>query len=557
MRGALLLAAALAAVPAAARAQAVVTKCATDTQPGGMNLNSAIMIGGKITFQCGGPATIRITRSHQIVRATQIHGDGRITLDGQGVNRPGIFRGADQRVSLALVDLNIVNGGSVPPSWSLWTLPGKVVGGSLTLDVLRTSITRSDYPIFLSSGSVRIRRSQFSHNTGVTVNAPTIDVLDGSQFSFNDTPLSNSGGRVVIDESNFWSNYGPSRFYQCALRIGHSHFTSNTGDSKGGALVVTCDAIIEESEFRNNGAASGGAIAIGGTGRTVSLRAVKFHDNVATFFGGAIHLQFDGQNSQLQLRHVIFDGNRAGMGGGIYVLASTPSRPVSGVAVAFLRNRARGHGGAIRINGGGISVLRGVFVDNSADKSGGAIAASSGSGHVVANSLIVRNKADSGGAFWGDAVTFVNTTIADNGDAAVWAQVRTPSSSGGAGTSTLHPIRFHNTIVEGGFIRGCGPAVASSPYQSLGHNLQFPGSSCGADITSAYPALGLSYVPLFFSAALNAGDDVACAATPISRKDVYNVRRPLRTSCTIGAVEGNVSHMIHRWRRGREGGLLR
>jgi len=77
-------------------------------------------------------------------------------------------------------------------------------------------------------------------------------------------------------------------------------------------------------------------------------------------------------------------------------------------------------------------------------------------------------------------------------------------------------------------------------------------SRCGSAIATSYPALGPNYVPLFFSQALNAGNEKVCAAVPVARKDVYDVRRPLGKACAIGAAEGNVSHLVHRM-RSREG----
>ena len=108
-------------------------------------------------------------------------------------------------------------------------------------------------------------------------------------------------------------------------------------------------------------------------------------------------------------------------------------------------------------------------------------------------------------------------------------------------------IEFVNSIVAGTFAGACGPSTSSVPY--AGHtNLQYPGSSCGATFASANPYLGSYYVPFFWSPALGAGDNAVCDATPINHKDVYSVRRPLgRDGCAIGAVEGDIRHLIHRW----------
>src|SRR5882724_3435702 len=99
--------------PLSARAVEV-TLCATDAQaPSGgkfMNLRTALQTGGFISFNCGGPATIRLTTTYIIDRDTSIDGGGTVTLDG-GHNWFGMFIGASSAVSFSVNGVHIVNAG--------------------------------------------------------------------------------------------------------------------------------------------------------------------------------------------------------------------------------------------------------------------------------------------------------------------------------------------------------------------------------------------------------------------------------------------------------------
>ncbi|MCC6774879.1 MAG: hypothetical protein IT360_27165 [Gemmatimonadaceae bacterium] len=554
---------ALAAISAEARADRVVTLCVFDNQakvlPADLNLADAIALGGRITFRCRGRATIRFRQSHILTKSTEIDGGNLITLDGSTWR---MFTASDVRIVLRLVDIAVVNGGRPPrppdPGYVGLFLPGGVVGGSLRLEMVRSSIERSKWAIDLRRGSARIEASRLSDNDGPVLVGENLEVVDHSEFSNNrGTPVFGRGGTIVIDRSDFFNNTVASGFVRCTLRISRSRFNGHNATGDGGALSIGCDGSIEASEFRGNRAADGGAIFIARTARRVDLRAVKFIDNRAVVTGGAISVQPSAVPLELTLRHVSFVDNKAQWGGAIALERSVGnSRTLNGVAVGFRGNEASVSGGALYAPNASVRLARGVFAYNRAGTVGGAIAAlQQGPRSVeIANSLLVHNIADSGSAFWGNSASFINSTSADNGARAVSAREPLASSAPPApGTPATFPIRFRNTIVSGEGSGACGPSVALSPYQNDGENLQHPGTSCGSSIPSATPWLGPYYVPFDWSPAIERGNDAVCAAAPIDRKDVYLSRRPLTTHCTIGAVEGNLWYLIERWRRQRDG----
>ena len=562
---ALLVVLGMAAPTATARADQVVTLCAFDNQtkvlPGDLNLSDAIALGGRITFRCGGRATIRFRQPHTLSKSTEIDGGKLITLDGGGWR---MFGAQDVRIVLRLVDIAIVNGGKAPrqpdPGFVGLFVPGGVVHGSLRLELVRSSIQRSYSAIYLTRGSARIEASRLSDNDAPVLVGENLEVVDHSEFSNNRSlPIFGRGGTITIDRSDFFGNSAPSGFVRCTLRITNARFTANTATGNGGALWVGCDGSIEDSDFQNNRSTDGGAIWVTRATRRLEVRAVRFTANHALVTGGGISVEPSVVPLEITLRHVTFTENSARWGGAIALERSIGNtRSLNGVAVGFKGNQGSVSGGAIYAPNASVRLARAVFAYNRATTTGGAIAApQQGARSVqIANSLLVHNIADSGSAFWGNSVSFINSTIADNGARAIFATERalTPFPPP-AGTPSTFPIRFRNTIVSGSGSGACGPSVTRSPYQDDGENLQNPGTSCGSSIPSGMPWLGPYYVPLDWSPAIEGGNDAVCAAAPIDRKDVYLSRRPLTSHCTIGAVEGSIWYLIERWRKQSDGNL--
>ena len=544
-------------LPLSVRAMEV-TLCTDDTQKpsggNGINLQTALQAGGVITFNCGGPATIHLKNTYTIQRDTTIIGGGTITLDG-GHNWFGMFLGSGNAISLTVHGVHIVNAGRFAKPGDIGRVHGGFIGGKFgVVQLFSVTVESSVWPVWLETGGLLIHASQFSNNDGSVVIGSDIQ-LSHSVFSNNRRGTIRSvGGNVTIADSQFLSNRGPAIVSGGTLNVSHTNFTANVSGENGGALRIGSNATIEESDFYNNDAANGGAIFIDGNTATVSLRALKFHNNVATQTGGAVGFEKSQLPLMLTVLHTTFQENLANMGGAIALERDFRNNLfMNGSAVAFILNQAKDRGGAIYAPNAGIALSRGVFIGNRAGTAGGAIYAleQNNSKVAFANSLLVRNAAPIGSAFLGNRASFINCTLTDNGENSVRPQA---IPLGPSLATTPFFIQFVNSIVAGSLSTPCGTAPASVPYTGS-NNLQFPGTGCGAGFAVAYPWLGPYYVPFFWSPAIGAGNDGVCQANPINNKDVYNVRRPLgRGSCTIGAAEGSIQHLIERW-RSRESGL--
>ncbi len=167
---------------------------------------------------------------------------------------------------------------------------------------------------------------------------------------------------------------------------------------------------------------------------------------------------------------------------------------------------------------------------------------------IVANSTFVRNKFTvpkgiGAGIANSGTVRVYNTTFSDN-----------EAANGGAiGNHENGTVTLYNTIVANSGNGGnCfGPMIDG------GHNLQYPGATCGSSIPTNDPKL----LPLADnggatqtmalpadSPAIGEGDEAVCVNSPVNRIDQRGLLRMAGSdhSCDIGAVEFSVSAIIRR-----------
>jgi len=527
----------------ASYANSVVTVCGKDVWPGDprTDFSEALEAAGRITFSCSG--RIKFTKSHGFSGDTDIDGGGRITLDGEGHRMFGLGSSRGTRVSFRAIRLEGAGLGTM-------SIPGSVITGEGFVSLLDgTVISDSPQPVWLFAGDLTLRNASISNNAGPVLivsegelsitnsrledNAgPSIDTARGSNVRIHDSQFLRSGGALFGDASTTTP--------QCKVLITKSRFAGNMSATDGGAFASSCDLTIEETRFEHNKAkGSGGAILLR-NGASATIRAAEFIDNESTAHGGAIVGLLEGRG-RLQLRHVRFENNRASGQGG--ALAAHRAMAVDIKGGTFVNNRAGSEGGALSAVLSPVLVSSSLFLGNVAQAGGGIYLCAKPVMSRISNSIIARNSAVKAGGFFGQNTQFLNTTIVENGDVPI------QHSSQCAHRST---IEFANTILHGGSSGACGGANDSSTFQDFGHNIQFPGSSCGTTIDASRPLLGLYFAPLRpFSPAAGRGNTQLCMAAPIGGRDIYGTHRPQGSSCSIGAVEGDLSHLLARRLRRR------
>lgn len=523
-----------------ASADARVDVCGKDVWPGDprTDLSEALQIGGRITFACVG--TIGFTRSHSLTRDMAIDGNGGVTLVGQGHRMFGMGSSLNPRISFKAIR---IEGGGVGPSGK----PGGVISGEGRVALLEgTSISNSQQPIWILAGSLDVLNARLDGNTGpvIVVSEGTLDISHGTLT--DNTGLAIATGprtRSKIADTQLFRNgglnFGGTKAQDCEVTITKTWFADNVVAEDGGALYSRCKTTIEDTQFeRNRAGRDGGAIYLG-IGASASMRVVRFKENRAAGSGGAVAGLWDiNRQGSLRIRHGRFEGNQAGIVGGA-IIAGESSMVELG-ASTFVDNIATNSGGAVYVRQSPLVVSGSLFLRNRA-KIGGAIKSlcMPAAAGRIANSIIANNVATYGGAYYGTHMTFLNATLVGNGGLPVHQ---------GVACSDTSAIAFANTIIDGGWSGGCAGGDADLTFKDLGHNLQFPGQSCGPTIAVAPPLLGLFFAPFRpFSPAGSAGDNALCRAPPINGRDFFGAHRPQGSACSIGAVEGDLSQLIDRF----------
>ena len=193
-------------------------------------------------------------------------------------------------------------------------------------------------------------------------------------------------------------------------------------------------------------------------------------------------------------------------------------------------------GGGIDSNlGGPLIVMNSTFSDNSAVGAGGGIHNKDGTLTVI-NSTFSNNSAYWGGGIETDGGALIVTNSTFSGNSA-------GNSGGGIFDNTFTPTTLRNTIIVGSGGANCF-SNTGDPFIADAHNLA-DDNTCGnaRQRTSAQIHLGAlalngssgdtkTFALLFYSAAINTGDDAVCPAT-----DQRGFSRPAGTHCDVGAYE--------------------
>jgi hypothetical protein len=298
----------LVAAPAAARQIVVGTGTADSCTEAALQLALVIASeekGGVIRFDCGeDPATISIARLQPgearaarlvVPDHTTIDGDGLITIDGG--RQDGFIMLVPEGAAAELRGLT-VRGGAVT-TFSIVNFG--------TLEVDRCTLTQNAFGAISNLGDLRVRKSQFTENLGSLGTSAIVNTQSGTLFVTHTRFVTNF---MLDGEGGAISNSG-------SATVRNSFFTGNLS-RRGGAFSnkANARALIDNSEFVGNGAEfDGGAFWNAGT---LTVRHISVGENAAgpSGFGGGLYL---AAASETLLLNSVVNGNRALLGGGIYI----------------------------------------------------------------------------------------------------------------------------------------------------------------------------------------------------------------------------------------------
>ncbi|PWB77182.1 MAG: hypothetical protein C3F07_02520, partial [Anaerolineales bacterium] len=363
----------------------------------------------------------------------------------------------------------------------------------------------------------------FSNNTagaggGAIYNNNGIMTITDSTFSENyvdgDGAAIYNQGTMTVTGSIFLNNHavgGGGVYNKGDLTITESSFSNNTASSYGGGMWNDSgNVILTDSSFTGNYANGGGAgIENFGAGNSLVITNSVFSNNsVSSDYGSGGGIEHSGgtidEPGLLTITNSIFVNNSARNGGGIY---TTGTAMVA--SSTFVDNTAIGFdGGAIyHFLGGTLTVANSTFYNNSANYSGGGISSSAGDSLILINNSFSNNSAgDKGGGIYAGDVSYANNIIANS------------TSGGDCHIYGVISINKNNLVEDG----SCIASLSGDP--KLGLLADNGGPTQTMALQSGSPAI-------------DAGDDVACAASPINNLDQRGMTRPMGTHCDIGAYE--------------------
>jgi len=374
---------------------------------------------------------------------------------------------------------------------------------TIDFDLIYPVTITLDSPLPVITGTVVISGSG---SANLTVNGDHLyrvfEVSNGASLVMSGIAIRNGympdgGGGIFID-------HGTLSLSECIV-AGNSSI-----DVSGGGGILNDFGTVQLNECfvtdNSSGSANGGGLR--NNGGFVTIADTTFANNHA-FHNGAI------QNSGvMSVTNSLFTDNQARVGAGIYntgVLTVTNS--------TFLGNIAYIAGGGALVNGGMLVVANSTFYENGADR-GADIENSNGSAYIT-NSTIYSTTSPSTNSVYnggiGSTLTLSNTILA-----APSGIENCSNMSGGSLLVSAENLATDSTCA--------GATLVTVDQLKLG-SLQDNGGST--------PTIAL----LFTSVAIDAGDDIVCAA-PVGAlaygaggADQRGVARPQGEHCDIGAFE--------------------
>lgn len=406
--------------------------------------------GGEITFDCGGPATIRLTQPLVASGDVTLWGEGLITLDGQRQTR--LFE-VPAGAGLTLNALTLANGYTSPAEAPAGGGALRNQGSAVVMGV-RFVANESDYGGAVhNSGTLSVQASTFTRNYarqggGALYNAGEALLL-GAQIGGllpAEGNLAGAGGGGVVN----WG--GTLTIHDSLIAQNHSGNGGGVQNGEGWMALTNTQVISNGATLRGGGLVnfSGGQVVINGGSLFQGNRVYNPTDPDNRNGGGGV---FNFEGGTVEVANSVFIDNQA---------RST-----------FAQNP--GAGGALRnLAGGALTVRDSQLIGNAADY-GGAVH-NSGS-LTLAGATLTRNHAlKGGGGLYNDgAATVTNCTIggaaseAGNTAAGEGAEPAALSGTGGGGLlnwgagtlAVADSVIAHNLAGNGGGVQNGGEGVAT------------------------------------------------------------------------------------------------
>lgn len=280
-----------------------------------------------------------------------------------------------------------------------------IAGNPLQIDILNSKIndnTATSYGggIFAYNGvKVRADGADISGNTAA--NAGGLFLWNNSSADLNNSEVGgnkatgNGGGVYVYDAT-------------CSLTTSNGTvFRENSGYRGGGIFSSGGTVTVEDSTFEKNTATDDGGAIAATQNSSLTVRNSKVLENKAADTAGGIL----AEKSTLEVTDSIIDGNRASVGGGLYISdidapgetkEDKPEHTITRTEITNNTADGMGIGGGIYLGAQKLTITDSKLTGNNTiskngQTQGGAIVAYSPGDFTLDNTLIQGNTADVGG----------------------------------------------------------------------------------------------------------------------------------------------------------------
>ena len=506
----------------------------------GSALQSALDVGGSITFACGDATHTFVGQTWVITQDVTLDGAGKIILSGGQARR--VLR-VDSTATVTLRALVVQDGWATGDGTDDTNWGGGILNrGQLTLHDVTVRENRVEGSNALGGGlmnlqgTVTIYGGEIHDNSsgyggGGIDNSDGTLILNGTTIRDNEAAIFagiNSGGNLVMLNGTVVSGN-----------------VATIGDG-GGVTVVNGTGVIEDSTIEDNWSEQGygGGVAI--LSGELSLSRTTVRRNRAKLGGGGLYLAslYDTIVTPTLSESRIID-NQAGVsetagalpqalsaGGGIY------NQGYLAVSRSTVADNVADEGGGLYSTGDPsiLTIEASTFSTNAAQTSGGALVITSGESTIV-NSTFSGNQAAQGGGLRAETAEVEirhSTFLGNRADAGASLWIKE-----GAALGVLASV-FQAAPATG------AECELDVPLTSLGHNLAGD-ATCGltqvGDRQGLNPQLGalsdnggptLTHLPQADSPPINSARDETCPPA-----DQRGVPRPGGEACDIGAVEAD------------------
>lgn len=280
-----------------------------------------------------------------------------------------------------------------------------IAGNPLQIDILNSKInnnTATSYGggIFAYNGvKVRADGADISGNTAA--NAGVLFLWNNSSADLNNSEVGgnkatgNGGGVYVYDAT-------------CSVTASNGTvFRENSGYRGGGIFSSGGTVTAEDSTFEKNTATDDGGAIAATQNSSLTVRSSKVLENKAADTAGGIL----AEKSTLEVTDSIIDGNRASLGGGLYISdidapgetkEDKPEHTITRTEITNNTADGQGIGGGIYLGAQKLTITDSKLTGNNTiskngQTQGGAIVAYSPGDFTLDNTLIQGNTADVGG----------------------------------------------------------------------------------------------------------------------------------------------------------------